>query len=125
MAFPSIKLFKSKVIIELHNQVRMGYNPGDCLGKDQQGRLEPVSIEMRWVEVDFPNFEHVFPTLKCFLVLTLLMFLLPPGKVEQDLGAKSLDLLNLVAFCCIIIISIICSAADMNYMAVTFFLCTI
>jgi len=27
--------------------VRMGYSPGDCLGKDQQGRLEPVTIAMR------------------------------------------------------------------------------
>jgi len=27
--------------------VRMGYNPGQCLGKDQQGRLEPVTIAMR------------------------------------------------------------------------------
>merc|ERR1719447_2427158 len=27
--------------------VRMGYNPGQCLGKDKQGRLEPVTIAMR------------------------------------------------------------------------------
>jgi len=27
--------------------VRMGYNPGQCLGKEQQGRLEPVTIAMR------------------------------------------------------------------------------
>ena len=29
------------------SKVRMGYNPGQCLGKDQQGRLEPVTIAMR------------------------------------------------------------------------------
>ena len=35
--------------------VKMGYNPGDCLGKDQQGRLEPVTIEMRWEATMFWN----------------------------------------------------------------------
>ena len=68
-------------------KVRMGYSPGDCLGKDQQGRLEPVTIAMRWERSDCPEL---------ILLLSLLMFLLTSGKVEQDLGARRLELLNLI-----------------------------
>ena len=46
--------------------VKMGYNPGDCLGKDQQGRLEPVTIEMRWEATMFWN------QLKLFLLLIII-----------------------------------------------------
>ena len=70
-------------------KVRMGYSPGDCLGKDQQGRLEPVTIAMRWERSDCPK-------LILLLSLSLLMFLLTSGKVEQDLGARRLELLNLI-----------------------------